>query len=705
MQNYYENKFESLLLECGHEIAKQKIVEDLLYKSSQPKNGIFKNKFDMFWQANFISSLTVENVRSENYILALSQYIRFNLVDKNICLNYLNLDVQSFILAVRYSGLIIHSNHHSWCVLKEIEQEVKNETLYIFFQTVRHLQSQYKHRLETYEVIKNKLNIGQVTAMAFGSLYAYQYLIPHQDYINYLPYQFDKDENNSAEMIWKAFDHIVKTSRKNTKKLTEQSIALALRNKLMPFLIGEGMTVLLQEQYELYKKLVAIKIEIINYKRNVLESFCFDKQVNYKLNNSELIYTNTQEGKDRWSEKNSLLISYWLGIGTEKLLNSDAKYSIINTGENLEANAIALSKAYGVQEQLTQVYGISDFSINHQKLDVYETMITMTLSQAHYLKDHIEKFMSFLPNAESNLHALTQLTMHGFVIGENRMPFTFAKHEDKIKRMSSWVKGSSNTVRKKKMDQILNFWSCNLYHEDDVSTFQQKPFYKIDNFIFQFPWLTAFQNVNTMMINYVRKLHKNRLELKNETDNIELNLAEKFKKAGFEVFCQYHPLDREVGEIDLIAVYENHVIVVEVKSTYIKSSIQEIYEYRNFTLNKAAYQLSKKVAHVRNEFLNQYFENLDDVKTHSWIIDTTLEFDHQYFDHHLKISIDEIIISLNGKVDFMDSIIGGRFDVEEVANSIDPLKFIDDIENDRFWKHQIGNYDSFMNRMIGKLDA
>ncbi|WP_156189102.1 hypothetical protein [Acinetobacter indicus] len=97
----------------------------------------------------------------------------------------------------------------------------------------------------------------------------------------------------------------------------------------MPFLIGEGMTVLLQEQYELYKKLVAIKIEIINYKRNVLESFCFDKQVNYKLNNSELIYTNTQEGKDRWSEKNSLLISYWLGIGTEKLLNSDAKYSII----------------------------------------------------------------------------------------------------------------------------------------------------------------------------------------------------------------------------------------------------------------------------------------------------------------------------------------------------------------------------------------
>jgi hypothetical protein len=71
----------------------------------------------------------------------------------------------------------------------------------------------------------------------------------------------------------------------------------------MPFLIGEGMTPLLQEQYELYKKLVAIKIEIINYKRNVLESFSFDKQVNYELKNSELIYTNTKDKKDNWSEK------------------------------------------------------------------------------------------------------------------------------------------------------------------------------------------------------------------------------------------------------------------------------------------------------------------------------------------------------------------------------------------------------------------
>lgn len=694
-----------MFLEYGSEIAKEKIVKDLLYKSSQPKNGFFRDKFDMFWQSNFISLLTVEDVKNENYILALSQYIRYEINNKNICIQYLKLDLASFILAVRYSGIILNSDHNSWVVLRVLAEELRIDKFNNFIETVEHLQQHYKASLQDYEFIKNNLNIGQITAMAFGSIYAYEYLIPNQDYFDYLPYQFDKKEKNPAETVWKAFDEIVKTSKKNTKKLTEQSIALALRNKLMPFLIGEDMTPQLFEQYELYKKLVAIKIEIINYKRNVLESFCFDKHVNYKLKNSKLIHTNSKEKRDNWAEKNSLLISYWLSVGAEKLLNSDVKHRIMNTGNNFEANAVALSKAFGIQEQLTQVYGISDFSINHQKFDAYETMITMTLSQAHYLKDHVEKFMGFLSKAENNIQALSQLTMHGFVIGQNRMPLTFAKNEDKVKKMSSWIQGSSNNIKQKKMDQILTFWSCDLYNENDISTFEQKPFYKIDDFIFQFPWLTAYQNLNTTMINYVRKLHKNRLELKEETNNIEVNLAEKFEKAGFQVFCQHQPTIGNAGEIDLIAMYENHVIVAELKSTYIKSSIQEIYEYRNFTLNKAAYQLSKKVAYVRNEFFKKYFEKTDDVKIHSWIIDTTLEFDHQYFDNHLKISMDELIISLNGNINFMDSILNGAFGEKSVQNNIDPLKFIDDIEKDRFWKHQLGNYGNFMNCMMSKLNV
>ena len=702
MKNYYEEKFDSLFTEFDPKKALEKIVEDLLYKSSQPKYFDYKNKFDMFWQSNFIKLLTVDEVRSENYILALSQYIRYTITDKNICINYLKLDIQSFILAVRYSGIILNSEHDSWGILKEISQEFDSEELCGFIQTVTHLQLQYKHRLAVYEDIQNKLNIGQITAMSFSSLYAYEYLVPNKDFFQ-LPYQFDPEEKNSAEVVWRAFDEIIKTSRKNTKKLTEKSLALALKFKMIPFLLGEGMTSELQLQYDLFKKLVAIKVELINYKRNVLESFSFDSTVKYILKNESLSYLNQRNVKDNWLEKHSLLLNYWLIVGSQRLFDSDYIYRILPTGDNLEANAIALSKAFGVKEQLKQIYGIEYLKVDNVHLDLFDVMMTLSLSQAHYLKDHIHKFEQFLSDSNFNLEALSKLMMHGFIIGENRMPMTFALENDKSKKMSSWITEGSNNQKLKQMKKILKFWSFDLYDENDQSTYMQKPFYRIDDFIFQFPWLTAFQNLNTAMINYVRKLHKNRLELKSETDQIELNLAEKLDRIGFQVFCQYVPSEGNAGEIDLIAMYDNHVIVAEVKSTYIRSSIQEIYEYKKFVLNKASYQLDNKGAYIKRHFLSRHFEDINDVIIHSWIIDTTLEFDHEYFGNHLKVSLDEVIITSNCESEFMQKLVDEQFDIEKDEVKIDPIQFLESIEKNTFWSKQLGNYDHYMEKMLSKL--
>ena len=231
----------------------------------------------------------------------------------------------------------------------------------------------------------------------------------------------------------------------------------------------------------------------------------------------------------------------------------------------------------------------------------------------------------------------------------------------------------------------------------------QKPFYRIDDFIFQFPWLTAFQSLNTAMINYVRKLHKNRLELKSETDQIELNLAEKLDRIGFQVFCQYVPSEGNAGEIDLIAMYDNHVIVAEVKSTYIRSSIQEIYEYKKFVLNKASYQLDNKVEYIKRHFLSRHFEDINDVIIHSWIIDTTLEFDHEYFGNHLKVSLDEVIITSNCESEFMQKLVDEQFDIEKDEVKIDPIQFLESIEKNTFWSKQLGNYDHYMEKMLSKL--
>ena len=390
-------------------------------------------------------------------------------------------------------------------------------------------------------------------------------------------------------------------------------------------------------------------------------------------------------------------------MGSQRLFDSDYIYRILPTGDNLEANAIALSKAFGVKEQLKQIYGIEYLKVDNVHLDLFDVMMTLSLSQAHYLKDHIHKFEQFLSDSNFNLEALSKLMMHGFIIGENRMPMTFALENDKSKKMSSWITEGSNNQKLKQMKKILKFWSFDLYDENDQSTYMQKPFYRIDDFIFQFPWLTAFQNLNTAMINYVRKLHKNRLELKSETDQIELNLAEKLDRIGFQVFCQYVPSEGNAGEIDLIAMYDNHVIVAEVKSTYIRSSIQEIYEYKKFVLNKASYQLDNKVEYIKRHFLSRHFEDINDVIIHSWIIDTTLEFDHEYFGNHLKVSLDEVIITSNCESEFMQKLVDEQFDIEKDEVKIDPIQFLELIEKNTFWSKQLGNYDHYMEKMLSKL--
>ncbi|NNH01617.1 NERD domain-containing protein [Acinetobacter sp. ANC 5414] len=703
MKNYYEEKFETLFLKFGAEIAKEKIVEDLLYKSTQPKIGLFKNKFDMFWQSNFIKLLTVDEAKSENYILALSQYIRYTITAKKVCIDFIKLDVESFILAVRYSGVILNSEHNSWNVVKEIDIDLSIHKIYSFLRVVEKLQSEYVSRLEEYEVIKKELNMGQITAMIFSSLYAYEYLIPNQDFFHYLPYQYDLNESNSAESVWKAFDYIVKTSRRNNKILTENSLGLTLKSKMMPFMIGDGLTEELIFEYETFKKFIAIRVEIQNYQRNVLESFCFDKSVNYNLKEKQLTHTNLKDKDDHWSQKHAIFLNYWFLKGSKKLMSSDYIYNIINTGENLEANAIALSKALGIKEQLSNLYGINELKINNVSLDLFDVLKTITLSQAHYLKDHIEKFLEFLNQTNDNLEALKMLMMNGMVTGQNRMPMSFAWQKDKAKKMSSWIAIGSNNEKNRMMNQILDFWSCNLYDESDDSTFMQKPFYKIDDLIFQFPWLTAFQNLNTSIVNYVRKLYKNRLELKGETDQIELNLAEKFKKAGFQVFAQYLPKIGNAGEIDLIAIYENHIIVMEIKSSYIRSSIKEIYEYRNFTLKKAAYQLTKKVEYIKYDFVQEYFEDNKDVKIHSWIVDTSLEFDHEYFNGHLKVSLDELIIALTSDSSFMQAIIEGNLEEREEITEVKCIEFIKNIENNKFWTEQLNNYEDSIEQMRAKF--
>lgn len=135
------------------------------------------------------------------------------------------------------------------------------------------------------------------------------------------------------------------------------------------------------------------------------------------------------------------------------------------------------------------------------------------------------------------------------------------------------------------------------------------------------------------------------------------NLAESFKARAFKVLLNYHPSqtpDHNPGEIDLICASEGQVLVLEVKSTFLRSTIKDGWFHKTRTLRKAGQQISRKVDAVKQALLtDENFKsslgvNNSDITpvVTGWIVDTSIEYDHELFFDYLKVSLEEIIIAL-----------------------------------------------------------
>jgi len=166
----------------------------------------------------------------------------------------------------------------------------------------------------------------------------------------------------------------------------------------------------------------------------------------------------------------------------------------------------------------------------------------------------------------------------------------------------------------------------------------------------------ANQLTGVNVINNLRRFANKRPELKIETSRIEARLGESFKKRGFKVLTNYVPENCDgfnTGEIDLICKLDDIVLVIEVKSTYRRNSQREAIGYKNKSLRKAGIQINDKTVAVKHllvsndEFnLSLGIDNIERCTVIGWIADTCLEFDHEYFNGYLKISIEELLIAL-----------------------------------------------------------
>ncbi|MBF0658672.1 NERD domain-containing protein [Psychrobacter sp. NG25] len=687
---YFDEQFNAFVLGSSNDEALLNTLEVLLFKSStSSKFNSVSDKLDDFWRSNFIGNLTVEQMNNENLILALSQYIRSKSIDKDIVIKLLELNQPRVIKAIRQSGIIANADHCSWEVLREINNQVDLLEFKDFLLTVEYIQLQYQERCNAYRELKNQTQIDQVTAMIFSSLYACEYLILSPKSIDNLytkiPYQYGVEEYIPVENVWKAFNHIITSANIQKKEFTEKTLALIFKGTMMPFVLGQNLNDKLITSYDSFKRMVACQIDINLYRDQVIDSYCFDLETNYYLENNQLKLESSSKEPDLFSDKLTILSIYWLYRGFNSL--EESPYLIqLDKGVNFKANLEALAKTQGIILQLEEVYGIkkADFG---EVYDLSTLIFTMLMIQAHFEYNFVQPFKDITHNTKAHpFIALEQLVIEGLSRGQDRLPLNHTKMKDKAISMSNWILEGSGNSKKREMSRILDFWSQDL-REGESSSYGEKSFYKLDGYMFSLPWVTFQKNFNTATINTFRKLYKNRANLKSETDLMEQNLAGLLAKCKGRVYSQYEPSESGVGEIDAIVVTDNKILVIELKSTYVKSSVKEIYDYRNFVLKKAAYQLSRKSSYVRDVFLPSLGLDSSQFSIHSWIVDTTLEFDHEYIDGFLKISFEELVIILNGHGQYFSNMLDNdntnKNPLSAYEENLEAL--IKSIEDNAFW--------------------
>jgi len=211
----------------------------------------------------------------------------------------------------------------------------------------------------------------------------------------------------------------------------------------------------------------------------------------------------------------------------------------------------------------------------------------------------------------------------------------------------------------------------------------ERPVLKFGATLVQLPWVVGLQNNCTAAINNLRRIGARRGQARDEARRIEAGIAKLLEKRGFRTLLNWVPRRdaEDAGEVDLIAVLEGHLFVIEVKSTFMRRSQREAWLHATTTLRKAGQQLRRKAEAVSLAIASDpgframlgLSEGVIPTRQHAWIADTCIECDHQRFGGFLKVSVEELLIALRDDRHLLNDpsgLLAGSYVVDEAHEAV-----------------------------------
>jgi len=542
-------------------------------------------------------------------------------------------------------------------------------------------------------------------------------------YLSVLAYQaFAEDgSDDPSGQQWKVYNRIIlnklRACSEEDFRLSESRLGQSLKRHLSPIIFPGSSNsdgVRCRQNLESLALLIGVTQERIDYEGSI-DWFCFDPECCYQLKPGEpVIYNQSEAGTERWQRtgrKSDLLWHYWMSRAVQAFVDSGMAEQIIGSPENRELNQLAYIKALRSELQLQQIYGLADRVLlnDGSQVQLRHVLLASELTSVFFQKEFIQPFQSHLRESGVLTQALGRLAMNGMLSGENRFPMTWSEEQEKIRRITGWTvcdehpKGCAGSAK-----AILSFWSSDFKALSQQLKLQpgmptprlyEQPFYKIGRYSFQFPWVGAQQNNLTAAINNLRRVNARRADAQAETQRVELALAESLRQRGFAVEVGYRPLatdEDDAGEVDLICHLDGVLLLLEVKSGYIRSTTHEVWLHRTNTLRKAAWQLRRKQVAVLSALmvdqelrarLNYHGQELD-ADMRAWIVDTSIELDGQSVDGFRVVSREALEVILRDEkqllrpIDQLDDVSRGSLFTDGFSAGL----FVTVVESGELWQ-------------------
>ena len=543
-------------------------------------------------------------------------------------------------------------------------------------------------------------------------------LVELLSYLSVMAYSGLETDASSAQRNWTIYERIIQRKLKRCTvrdfHLTEKILGKSLKKHLSPLLFpGSGSREKCIDYLTYLAALIAALEQRLEREADI-EQFCFNSAIDYQWRAEQLIlFEPSDEHSQRWrstERKAYLLWQYWLNRALVDFVASGLADKVIGSADNAESNQNAMLKTFRDQLVMREIFGFDDKLLigNGQPVDLFRVMLAAELSSAFFDKEFVQPYRKYAKESASVM-ALGRLAFEGLLSGENRFPMTWSELPAKIKRIRSWTvsdehpQGDAAAAK-----SILDFWTVDLRQLADqirekprapVPRLSEQPFYRIGKYSFQFPWIAGQQNNLVAAVNALRRIDSRRPELRNETMRVESRLADSMRRTGFNVVTGYQPPvgeEGDAGEVDLICHLDGIVLLLEVKSGFIRSSLSEVWQHRTNTLRKAARQLKRKQAVLEHLLLTDTklrdVLGLNDMSQsltlHAWIVDTSIDCDGELIDGYRVVSREVMEVALMDQKHFLSSSEQELNPEHQTLypNSFSAQAFVDVINGEQIWQ-------------------